>query len=152
MVGGQVCRKTAKLTKDESKALCAVGVARSVAQHGKQRVALEGGCDPKTVERIMAGQTEPELHTALNIVSFDPSAGYELLEKYGLGLHVIDVDTVPDGQAMAALAEFLAAYAAALADGRRNHIETCQLAALIAQLLPWMHGICAQAQRIKSAA
>jgi len=142
-------RKAPSYTKSEVKPAIAAGLARVVATYGIERVALQGGCTSRCIQKAIAQDSLPELHTALNVAALDTEAAADLMALYGLGLFLVDPDTLPDADALSALASLLAEVAEAMRDGRLDHIETCKVAAKAAPVAPWVNGVIARAAKLR---
>lgn len=150
-ITGRVVRKAPSLTKSEVKPLVAAGLARAVAAHGIERVALHGGCTTRCIQKAIAGDTLPELHTALNVAALDLDATADVMTAYGLGVFLLEPDTLPDADALASLAALLAEVAEGMRDGRLDHVETCRVAAKASPVAPWINGVIARAVKVRGA-
>lgn len=138
-----------KRSRADVSAQLAVGWARITAtQQGAFADAM--GVDVKTVRRALCCETMPELHTALNSLLYDPTALDEVLSLYGYRLQVDEREAANDLDVIAALCNLAGQYSAALADGRRDPRETCQLADAIRPLMKTMSALCAEADAIKA--
>lgn len=140
--------KFAPLAKPDAVAKLAAGFSRS--RRTDVEIAAAGGCTTsRTIANARDGRGLVEMHTAFNALGADPTVLDEFLAHYGVALCVVEPGAVPDGEALAGLAELLAAYAEAVRDGRRCHQDTLTIAEKIAPLLPWMHAIVAEARRVR---
>lgn len=140
---------TRRLTEDDARTLLGLGVSRLLKAHTASRVALEAGCDEKTVRNARAADTSLKLHTALNLLSLDPTALDELLAAYGFRLAPLTANAANDLHTISALAETASELARANADGVRDHSETLAVAELVRPLLPGLSNIVAEADRLR---
>lgn len=147
MSGERSFAKAPSLTKGEAKPRVAAGLARAVAARGLERIAMQGGCTTRCIQKAIAGETLPELHTALNIAALEPDAATDILSFYGLGIHLLDPGALPDAAALAALALLLSEVAEAMRDGRIDRVELGRIVAKAVPVLPWLNGCVAQVSR-----
>lgn len=63
-----------KLTDADARHLLADGLLRSCHQHGPSRVAVESGCDEKTIRRARDEESTLNLACAFNLLDIDPHA------------------------------------------------------------------------------
>ena len=115
--------------------------------HGRFADDLE--VDAKTINRAITGETLPELHHALNSLLVDPTALDEVIKLYGFELRPSTSECGNDIQTVAGLSHAAGKLAEALADGRRDHIETLELAEDIRPLLPRLSAIVGEADRLR---
>lgn len=145
-------RPSVKSKQDVSAALV-MGWSRMLAKHGRGTFADKLDICPKTVSRAMAGETTPELHTALNSLALDPTALDELFALYGYHPPRQRVaEAANDLHTISNLSGLAAQFAHALEDGTRDHRETLALADLIRTLMPSLTAILTEANRIKGMA
>jgi hypothetical protein len=109
------------------------------------------GCCPDTVSNALAGNTVPELHTALNSLIADPNALDEVFSLYGFQLVPLDLQLSPDMQTLALMGRALSEYIDAVSDGKRTHRETCELAEELRPLIPRLTQIVHEAEGLKAA-
>ena len=140
-------------SKQDVSAALNIGWARMVAKHGRGGFADAMNVDPKTISRALAGDSVPELHTALNSLMLDPTALNELFALYGLTPpRKREAEAANDLHTMTGLSDVLRAFCAALEDGNRDHRETLALADLIRPLMPLLANIVSEANAIKGVA
>lgn len=133
---------------DVSGAVAAGWARASAGRKGAFADNLE--IDAKTVNRALTGETVPELHTTLNSLADDPTALDELFALYG-GRFVPARSAAASDMALAAgLGRGLSELIERLRDGILDHQDTLALAALFRPLIPQMHAIVEQAERIKA--
>jgi hypothetical protein len=133
--------------KDEVQSRLAAAWARTIAgMGGKKATFAEAiGCHPDTVSNALAGNTVPELHTALNSLAVCPEALYEVFSLYGFRLVPDDMQMSPDMLVVLEMSEALTCYIAALQDGRRDHRETIQIAEKVRPLIAKLTALVAEA-------
>lgn len=145
-------RPDLRLKSDVSAALV-MGWARMNAKLGKGRFADLLGVDPKTIGRAMAGESTPELHTALNSLLVDPGALNELFALYGLHPpRPRHAEPANDLATVSGLSGIVSQFCDVLSDGERDHRETLQLAEAIKALMPPLTAILNEANRIRGLA
>lgn len=143
-------RPIRRCSKAEVSAQVAIGWARVTAnRQGAFADAMD--IDVKTVRRALSCETTPELHTALNSLLYDSTALDEVLALYGYRLEPDGRVALNDMQAISDLCELARQYAMAMADGRRDHCETLDLADTIRPLQQVLSAICAEAAAIRGA-
>ncbi|WP_288803891.1 hypothetical protein [uncultured Novosphingobium sp.] len=136
---------------DVSKAISA-GWARVLRSVGKGTFADSIDIGTKTIDRALTGESVPELHTALNSLSVDITALDEVFALYGLRVKPMRSEPANDIATISRLSNLAGQFAEALADGHRDHRETCQLADTIRPLMAALTAICLEADLIKGAA
>lgn len=145
----QQVRPIRKRNKTEVSGALAAGWARvSAGRKGAFADHLE--ISTVTVNRALTGETVPELHTAFNSLSDDPTALDELAGLY-------DVSIVPrrtskatnDMELAAGLGHSLSELIDRLRDGRLCHLDTLALAELFRPLIPQMSALVAEADAIR---
>lgn len=151
MNGERSFAKAPSLTKGEAKPKVAAGLARAVARRGLERIALQGGCTTRCIQKAIAGETLPELHTALNIAALEPDAATDVLAAYGLGVHLLEPGAMPDAEALSALASLLSEVADAMRDGRIDPVELRRVVDKAQPVLPWLNGCVAKVVRERAA-
>jgi hypothetical protein len=139
------------VSKSDVSAAISVGWARAARKAGKGAFADALQVDAKTINRALTGETVPELHTALNSALVDPTALQEVMSLYGLELRPAKPEAANDLDTLAKVSHLAGKWAEALADGRRDHRETCDLADAIRPLLVALSAVVAEAERIKAA-
>jgi len=72
-----------RLTDADARHLLAAGMIRTCHVHGPSRVALETGCDEKTIRRARDEESTLGLACAFNLLTVDPHALDELLAALG---------------------------------------------------------------------
>jgi hypothetical protein len=70
----QVRPRSKRLTDADARHLLADGLLRSCHQHGPSRVALETGCDEKTIRRARDEESTLNLACSWNLLDIDPHA------------------------------------------------------------------------------
>ena len=152
MSAANILPKIAALPKQRVSALLAAGWARIALKHGKGKLADGVDATEKTVENAMAGRTLPELHTALNSLTIDPTALDELLAGYGFRLCPLHADAANDLATAAGVIQAAGELVRAHADGRRDHNETLAVAALFRPYMAAIEAIICEADRLRGAA
>lgn len=149
---GNVFPAIAALPKHRVGALLSAGWARCVAGIGKGQFADAAETTTRTVENALAGNTNPELHTALNSLAADPTALDELLAGYGFRLTPLHSSAANDMQTAAGVIGAMGELVSALADGIRDHRETLAVANLLRPHLPAMTAIIREADELRGVA
>lgn len=144
MTAGTVARNRAALRKDDAKRALAAALSRLVLAHGLGTVADQAGCCTKTISNAMGLRALPELHIAANLLLLDPSALDELLALLGFRLVPSDAATTCFPSVLADLAGVTATTAAALADGRVDHLEEARIVAQVRDILPELNAMAAR--------
>lgn len=140
------------LPKHRVSALLAAGWARIALKHGKGKFADGIGATEKTLENAMASKSLPELHTALNSLSVDPTALDEVLAGYGFRIQPLHCDAANDINTAAGVIHAMGELVKAQDDGHRDHNETLSIAALLRPHMPAMQAIISQADELRGAA
>lgn len=86
MTDRNVRPNTRKLTDADARHLLADGLIRTCHTHGPSRVALEAGCDEKTIRRARDEESTLSLHSALNLLDIDAHALDALMAAKGMML------------------------------------------------------------------
>jgi hypothetical protein len=144
--------KIRKLTRDSAKSLIATGLQRSVAKHGMAQVEAEATCGDTCLRNALSQSTLPELHFVLNILPLDGTVMDEALAAVGYCLMPLEMDFNADMEVIAELSGLMTEWINAMKDGRRDHIETQQIAARIRYLLPKLRGVVGQADELRAVA
>lgn len=139
-------------TKMEIHGALAAGWSRVINAIGRGTFQDAAGLDAKLVTRTLGGESTPELHTALNSLAACPTALNEVLDKYGFEIRPKQAAPANDMDTVAGLSHLVGKWVEALADGNRDHRETCELATVIRPLVSKLNGICAEADKIKGIA
>lgn len=83
---------TRKLTDADARHLLADGLIRTCHVHGPSRVAVEAGCDEKTIRRARDEESTLGLACAINLLDIDAHALDALLAAKGYMLAPLAVD------------------------------------------------------------
>lgn len=121
---------------------------RVIAKVGRGKFADSLQVDTKTIGRTMAGPSLPELHTAFNSLLIDPTALDEVADLYGFEIRKKQANSASDMETIAELSGLVSEWAAALADGNRDHTETVKLAKRIRSVIHRLNSLCAEADRL----
>jgi DNA-binding XRE family transcriptional regulator len=140
------------LPKGRVAALLSAGWARSIAKYGKGTFADKLEVSENTIGNALAQRTTPELHTALNSLTIDPTALDELFAGYGLRLCPIHSEAANDLATAAGVIGAMGGLVEALADGHRDHNETLAIAQLLRPHMPAVNAIIHEADQIRGAA
>lgn len=140
------------LPKQRVKALLAASWARIASRHGKGKLADAIDATERTVENAMSGNTLPELHTALNSLSLDPTALDEVLAAYNLMICPLHPVAANDLETAAGVINAMGTLISAMADGHRDHLETMSVGALLRPWLPALESIVREADALRGAA
>lgn len=141
-----------RLTRDRAKSLVATGLQRAVAHHGLDQVAMEAGCKATCLRTALSHQTLPELHFVLNALMLDSTVMDEALASVGFCLVPLEMDFGSDMEVISELSGLMTEWINAMKDGRRDHVETQQIAARIRYLLPKLRGVVGQADDLRAVA
>lgn len=90
--------RSRKLTGEDARHLLADGLLRMCHAHGPARVALETGCDEKTIRKARDENSLLNLACAFNLLDVDPHALDALIAAKGfmlVPLHASGVDVIP---------------------------------------------------------
>lgn len=149
-----VVRNAQRLTKDRAKTLIAAGLHRAVvkATDGIEEVAIGAGCSRRCLEKALAHESLPEAHTILNSLIGDATVLDEALAHVGFCLVPLEMDFNGDMAVITELSALLTEWLAAMADGKRDHVETQRIAARIRHLLPTLRGVVGEADRLRMVA
>ena len=93
MNNSNVRPRTRKLTDMDARHLLAEGLIRTCHGPGPQAVAVEAGCDEKTVRRARDEETTLRLDFAVNILDMDPHVLDPLLAAKGYMLVPLEITT-----------------------------------------------------------
>jgi len=140
------------LPKGRVAALLSAGWARIIATHGKGALADALDVSENTIGNALAQRTTPELHTALNSLSVDPTALDELLAGYGFRLCPLHSKAANDLATAAGVIGAMGELVEALSDGVRDHNETLAIATLLRPHLPAVQAIVHEADMLRGAA
>lgn len=144
-------RPKVTISKARASAALAAGWARVMGtSKGAMADAME--VSTKTIDRALTHETTPELHTAFNSLAFDSSALDELFALFGIRAVPLHCEAANDMVTLADLSGLVSKFASALADGRREPRETCQLADAIRPVIRELSAIVAEADKLKGAA
>lgn len=113
-----VCR----LTDSDARHHLAAGLIRVCHEHGPSRIALETGCDEKTIRRARDEQSTLGLACVVNLATFDPSALSDLFGAVGMKLVPLDGGEVTRSSA-SSITKLLLELSVALEDGRVDDRE-----------------------------
>jgi hypothetical protein len=138
-----------KLTDASARHLLAAGLLRTCHEHGPSSVAVEAGCDEKTIRRA-----RDEVHTlglacTFNLLDIDPTALDALAASKGFVLMPLEVDFEEDMEVIAELSGLLNEWLQAMKDHKRDGGETRAIAARIRALLPKLRGVVVQDDNLK---
>lgn len=84
MADKQVRPNNHRLTDEDARHLLADGLLRSCHRHGPSRVALETGCDEKTIRRARDEESTLGLACTFNLLDIDPHALDALVAAKGM--------------------------------------------------------------------
>jgi hypothetical protein len=112
-----------RLTDTDARHLLAEGLIRACHVHGPSRVALEIGCDEKTVRRARDEDSTLGLACHWNLLDVDPSALNEIAAAKGVKLVHLDAGEGNDRSAASALTRLLLEMSLALEDGKIDDSE-----------------------------
>lgn len=122
MTDNRVRPNRPKVTGDDARHLLADGLIRACHDHGPARVALEIGCDEKTVRRARDKESTLGLACVVNLASYHPSALNSLFAAVGLKLVEIDGGEITRSSA-SCITKLLLELSVALEDGRVDDRE-----------------------------
>ena len=137
------------VSKQDTSAALVAAWARVCLKIGKGRFADKLGVDAKTVSRTLSGETVPELHTALGSLCADLTALDEVAALYDVEIRPRSSDAAMDFKTISDLSHLVGKWVEVMADGRRDHRETLQLADLLRPMMPHLTSILAEADRLK---
>ena len=105
-----------RLTDEDARHLLADGLLRLCHEHGPSRVALEAGCDEKTIRRARDEQSTLGLACVVNLAAMDPASLNALFGAVGLKL--VPTDAGEDNRGTAScITKLLLQLSVALEDG-----------------------------------
>ncbi len=111
-----------RLTDSDARHHLAAGLIRVCHEHGPSRIALETGCDEKTIRRARDEQSTLGLACVVNLAAFDPAALNDLFGAIGLKLVALDGGEVNRSTA-SSITKLLLELSVALEDGRVDDRE-----------------------------
>lgn len=123
----EVCPTPSRVTDSDVRHLLAGGLVRLCHEHGPSRVALEAGCDEKTIRRARDEENTLGLATVLNLALFDDRAVAPLFAAIGKRLVDINPKPVSFPQIAAVASELSAEVHRAVASGGINHTNKRKL-------------------------
>lgn len=138
-----------KLTDADARHLLAAGLLRACHEQGPSRVALETGCDEKTIRRARDEQSTLGLACTFNLLDVDPTALDALAAAKGFMFLPLEVDFECDMEVITELSGLLNEWLEALKDNDRNPTETARIAARIRALLPKLRGVVHEDDNLK---
>jgi hypothetical protein len=130
MTAGSVSPISTRLTDADYRRLVAATVGRLCLVHGKDRLALEAGCDERTMRHARDERTSLSAASLFNMLALDASALDELASHFGLKLVALEASDKAEGELLTGTLALAHGHAAALADGKICHIEEQTLATL----------------------
>lgn len=116
-----------RLTETDFRAAVADAVRGLVRAHGRERVALEAGCDVRTIDGALSESHSIKAATLLNLLALDLTALDGLLHHFGGHVVPVKAGDLPGPELLAETANLVALHSAALADGRIDHREEAKL-------------------------
>lgn len=147
-----IVRNPQRLTKERAKTFIAAGLQRAVAEHGKDELALAGGCSERCIEKALALDTVPSIETLGNMLAKEPTLLDEFYAALGWQLIPLRANAANDLETAAGLGRAGATLAEAWADGRRDHIELFAFVDLIRPHLPAIMAMIGEADQLRGAA
>ncbi len=126
MASKHVRPPVSRLTDTDARHHLAAGLIRVCHEHGPSRIALETGCDEKTIRRARDEQSTLGLACVVNLAAFDPSALSDLFGAIGLKLVALDPGEVNRSTA-SSITKLLLELSVALEDGK---VDGRELAAM----------------------
>jgi hypothetical protein len=138
-----------KLTDADARHLLAAGLLRACHEQGPSRVALETGCDEKTIRRARDEESTLGLACAFNLLDVDAHALDALIAAKGFAMMPLEIDFDEDMEVIAELSGLLNEWLQAMKDGVRSNPETKAIAARIRQVLPKLRGIVVEDDNLK---
>ncbi|WP_426163038.1 hypothetical protein [Sandarakinorhabdus sp. DWP1-3-1] len=127
MIRGKIIPNARLLTDDDYRRLSSAGIRRVSAADGCARLALEVGCDERTMRNARDRRSSLSGASLFNMLAKDPSALDELLAHFGYRAAPIDAATADDAGLNADVAHLNAVVAEAMRDGRIDHIENARV-------------------------
>lgn len=138
-----------KLTDADARHLLAAGLLSACHEHGPSVIAVESGCDEKTIRRARDEQSTLGLACTFNLLDIAPNALDALAGAKGFALIPLEIDFDQDMEIVAELSGLLNIWLEAMRDNRRDNAETKAIAAKIRLLLPKLRGIVAEDDSLK---
>lgn len=138
-----------KLTDGDARHLLAAGLLTACHEHGPSLIAVESGCDEKTIRRARDEQSTLGLACVFNLLDIAPNALDALAGAKGFALVPLEIDFDADIEIIAELSGLLNTWLEAMRDNRRDNGETKAIAAKIRALLPKLRGIIAEDDNLK---
>lgn len=126
MPNKRVCPPVRRLTDSDARHHLAAGLIRVCHEHGPSRVALETGCDEKTIRRARDEQSTLGLACVVNLATFAPDALSDLFGAVGMKLVPLDGGEV-DRHTASSITKLLFELSVALEDG---NVDSRELAAM----------------------
>lgn len=127
----QVRPPVSRLTDADARHLLAKGLIKVCHDAGPSRVALEIGCDEKTIRRARDEESTLGLASVVNLAVYDPEATRALWEAVGKRLVDTDGSETPDLTLPCIVTRFLLQLSLALEDG---HLDNRELARMRPQI------------------
>lgn len=118
---GNVFAKVARLTEADFRAIFADTVRRLERDHSRERIALEAGCDTRTIENALTGRCTIKAHTLFNLLALDATALDDLLGYFGGHFTPIEAGDGPGLQLLSDTASLMALHSEAMASGQICH-------------------------------
>lgn len=115
-------------TKQRVSSALSAGLARICAGQGKGKVADKIEVSTRTIDNALTGTTLPELHTAFNLLTVDPTALDEVANLYGVVIQPKQSEAANDLKTASCLSHLAGQIIDALSDGHRDHRETLAIA------------------------
>lgn len=112
-----------KLTDEDARHLLAEGLIRVCHEKGPSRVALEIGCDEKTVRRARNEESTLGLASVVNLALVEPEGVRPLFEAIGKRLVDIDGEKTADLSIPCIFTRFMWELSVALEDGKLDPAE-----------------------------
>jgi predicted transcriptional regulator len=121
--GNRVRPPVARLTDEDARRELAKGLIRACADSGPSRIALEIGCDEKTVRRARDQESTLHLASVVNLEIHAPGSLRELFERIGKRIVDIDGEEKADLSLPCVVARFQLELSLALEDGKLDAAE-----------------------------
>ena len=116
-----------RLTDADARHLIAEGLIRTCHRDGPSRVALEIGCDEKTVRRARDGESTLSTHSVVNLALYDEEAVNPLFQAIGKRLVDINGSDTPDLSLPCIFTRFMLELSLALEDGKLDARELSKM-------------------------
>ncbi len=126
-VNCNVLQQHKRLTETDCREMVSDLVRRLVKAHGRERVALEAGCDVRTIDSALAGNHTPKPHTLFNLLALDLAALDGVMARFGGHVVPVEASNGPGMELLADTAKLVAIHGAALSDGHIDHRERAEL-------------------------